>query len=106
MKKELPDGLIEKTKKWLRPEGIEYFRNIVKEHGEVNAVWFEEDETSEKGLKAIIENARGHSKIPHAVHFREGMQVRNFMRSSGLCDGFDDHDYDDTWVDLIERCIE
>lgn len=87
MKRKIEKGLIEKTKKWLRDEGIQYFRDIKEKYGRIDAVWNE-------------------TGIPHAVHFREGMQIRNFMRSSGLCKDFDDHDYDNNWVELIEECIK
>ena len=44
--------------------------------------------------------------IPHIVHFREGMQVRNFMRQSGECNDWSDHEFDDNWVKLIELIIK
>ena len=44
--------------------------------------------------------------IPHPIHFREGMQIRNALRGSGLCEGWDDHDLDDNWAEIVERAIE
>ena len=83
---EIPKELISKTKEWLGYEGIEDFKSIKKKYGRIDAVWNE-------------------GSIPHAVHFREGMQVRNFMRSTGLCKDWTAHDYDNNWVALIEKCI-
>lgn len=85
--KPLPDGLIEKTKKWLKEDGVKHFRKLKNKYGEINTVWTE-------------------NGIPHPVHFREGMQVRNFMRLSGLCKDWTAHELDDDWVELIEECIK
>ncbi len=39
--------------------------------------------------------------MPHPVHFREGMQIRNFMRSCDFCNGWTDHEFDDNWQNAI-----
>jgi len=85
-RKVIPDSLVEKTKQFLGPIGIAFFIGVKKDYGCVNAVWNE-------------------SGLPHPVHFREGMQIRNFMRGQKECEGWDDHDFDHYWVELIERCI-
>lgn len=87
MTKQIVQELVDDTKKWLRPEGITHFKEIKETHGEVAAVF----------------NDGG---IPHPVHFREGMQVRNFMRSTVYCTDWTDIDFDDNWVELIERSIK
>jgi hypothetical protein len=87
MKKPIPEKLVAKTKKFLGVEGTAFFKKVKQEHGTVFACWNE-------------------GGIPHAVHFREGMQIRNFMRGTGLCDGWEDHDFDDNWVELVEQAIE
>lgn len=79
--------LVSRVRKWLGPAGVEHFRDIKKKHGKINAVWMD-------GI------------IPHPVHFREGMQVRNFMRGTGLCDGWTAHDYDNFWIPVVERAIQ
>lgn len=53
-------------KRWLQEDGINFFTDIYKEHGELNVCL--------DGGKA------GDVTLPHPVHFREGMQVRNWMR--------------------------
>jgi hypothetical protein len=55
--------LIPELKKWLGIDGIAFFKRIKAEHGRINAVWDE-------------------GGIPHCVHFREGMQVRNKLSTS------------------------
>jgi len=43
--------------------------------------------------------------MPHPVHFREGMQIRNFMRTCPECEGWTDHDFDNNWAKAIELAI-
>jgi len=78
--------LILEMKAWLGEDGLSFFAKIKEEYGKVNAVWIE----------------RG---IPHPVHFREGMLVRNKLRV--LTQGsWTTNEYDNTWVDIIEECIK
>lgn len=86
MVKEISSELLSKTNTWLGEDGRKFFKDIKTKYGEINAC------LNEGG-------------IPHPVHFREGMQVRNFMRMSGLCDNWNDHDFDNTWIDLIEKVL-
>jgi hypothetical protein len=73
--------------KWLRPEGIEFFKGLIEKHGTVLAIW----------------NSGG---IPHSVHFREGMQVRNWMRDQPeFADNLDDHWLDNNWAEFTERVL-
>ena len=83
----ITEDLIKRTKTWLGEDGISFFKNVKKDHGKINAVW------SEGG-------------IPHSVHFREGMQVRNFLRGTGLCDDWSCHELDDHWTEVVEKAIE
>lgn len=77
--------LIDQMKEWLGEAGIAHFKKIKEDHGTLLAVWDE-------------------GGIPHCVHFREGMQVRNKLRD--LTDGeWTAHEYDDNWQQVIERCI-
>lgn len=108
MKKQITKKLINEAKIWLRDNGIKFFREIKERCGEVNAIWYEEDEVdkNESPLSRAVRLAKGNVRsVPHVVHFREGMQVRNFMRNSELCKNWNDHDFDDNWVSLIEECI-
>lgn len=73
---------------WLTPNGIAFFKGLLKEHNTILAVWMEGD-------------------IPHAVHFREGMQVRNWMRSQPeFADNLDDHWLDDNWAEFVSSCLK
>lgn len=72
--------------KWLQPEGVKYLQKILKDHGTLLAVWME-------------------NGIPHTVHFREGMQIRNWMRCQPEFNK-DDHWLDDNWSEFTEKCIK
>ena len=85
--KEISPELVEKTREWLGKDGLEFFTKMKKEHGRYDAVFAE-------------------GRFPHAVHFREGMQVRNHMRETGLCESWDSHDFDNSWVSLITKAVE
>lgn len=80
------DNLVGQLREWLGRAGIAHFRKIKAEHGEINACWME-------------------GGIPHPVHFREGMQVRNKLRE--LTDNaWTSHEYDDRWIGLVEEAIK
>jgi hypothetical protein len=91
MEREISSELIESTRKWLGNKGLNFFKEIKEKHGQYDAVF------NDGGIGL---------SVPHPVHFREGMQVRNHMRNSGLCKDWSDHDFDDSWVSLIEKAIE
>lgn len=73
--------------KWLGDDGIKFFKHILEKYSKVDAIWMEE------------------GNIPHIVHFREGMQVRNKMRSSGYFENYTDHDFDNNWAKIIVEAI-
>jgi spermidine synthase len=79
---------IEKTKEWLGEDGVIFFREVKEKYGSIGtAVWME-------------------NGIPHPVHFREGMKVRNFIRTSNEFPNWDSNDYDANWIFLIEEAIK
>lgn len=77
--------LVKKTKTWLRSEGVDLFKEWKVKYGTVSPV-----------IDGVI---------PHAVHFWEGMQVRNFLREQDECKDWTDEDFDDTWIEVIENTI-
>jgi len=95
----------QKLRKWLGKDGISFFREIKEKHGRVDACWLEgsEDDPDKTVLANAIEKAK-FPGIPHPVHFREGMQVRNFLRTI-FGDTWTAHDYDNRWAELIEDAI-
>lgn len=73
-----------KVKKWLGKSGITFFFNLKKKYGSVSPVYME-------------------NGIPHPVHWREGMQVRNFLRKHV---NWDCHKLDNQWANIIEEAIK
>jgi len=89
MRREPSHELVEHIREWLGPRGVALFRRYRRWAGSVSPTF---------GRKA-------NRPIPHPVHFREGMQVRNAMRASGLCSDWNDHDIDDMWTLVVEKAI-
>jgi len=85
--KEIDKCVIIKLKEWLRQDGVNFFKEIKEKYGEVDAVYMD-------------------GGIPHPVHLREGMQVRNFLRKLPECKNWNDIDFDDNWVAIIEEVIK
>lgn len=83
------DEVIKRFQEWLKPKGIRYFQLLKFLKGTVYPLF-----TFKKG------------KYVHPVHFREGMQIRNWMRSQLEFKDYDDHDYDNRWMELVEKAIE
>lgn len=87
----ITEELIEEIRNWLTQDGIEFFRAVMRDHGTLLAVL--------DGGK--IDGVR----IPHPVHFREGMQVRNKLRQLTNF-SWTVHQYDDFWTEIVERAIK
>lgn len=83
--KEIPKPLVKALRAWLGDNGIYFFSMCLAEYGTVSPI------------------LRG--RIPHPVHWREGMTVRNFMRRSGFCDGWTDNELDETWCAAVELAL-
>jgi len=83
----ITDSLVGAVTGFLRGEGLAFFRECQEKHGTVSPVLTE-------------------GKMPWPVHLREGMQVRNFMRKRPECEGWTDHDFDNTWKQVVELAIK
>jgi len=85
MQTKINKKLINKAKKWLGKNGIKFFRDVQTKYGKIaTACWM-------------------HEGIPHPVHFREGMQVRNWLRTNS------DWDFDrieNHWDELINQLLK
>jgi len=78
-------SLLTKLEEWLGDEGKEHFQKYYNDYQTVSPVI--------------------PGQIPHPVHFREGMQIRNFLRAQKECKGWNDHDLDNNWAILIEAVV-
>jgi hypothetical protein len=84
-------------REWLGEEGLSFFREMQTTHGRVDPVFSVPYGDAKYGPQ---------KHMPHSVHFREGMQVRNFLRTLPETEGWDAHDYDDQWRPLIEAVLQ
>lgn len=71
------NSIAKKTKKWLGKDGCAFFAKELLSEGD----WIH-------------------------IHFREGMQVRNFLRSLTECKDWTDHNFDDNWREIVKQAIQ
>jgi hypothetical protein len=83
--------LVFATRTWLGADGIAFFQECLDKYGKVNPV--------------IPPDPKAKFPVPHPVHFREGMQVRNFLRGLPQTEGWDDHDYDNRWALVVQKAL-
>jgi len=86
LKKEREE-ILDAVRDWLGIEGLAFFSKVKDDHGRLDAVWME-------------------GGIPHPVHLREGMQIRNFLRSLPQCKDWGCHTLDNEWTKIVEEALE
>jgi hypothetical protein len=79
--------ITDKLSEFLGKNGISFFKELLETRGKLSVVIFD-------------------GPIPHPVHFREGMQVRNFLRSLEECKEWSDEDFDDKWESLVIKVLD
>lgn len=81
--------IVSAIRDWLGEDGLSFFRQNLAEHGTVSPV---------------LSLKYGDGFIPYAVHFRDGMQVRNKLRdlTNNLWTA---HEYDERWTTVVEKAI-
>lgn len=78
--------IVSETKKWLGKDGHDFFSEVYDKYGTLIAVWRD-------------------GGIPHPVHWREGMTVRNFLRGLDETKGWSGHDFDNRWEVVVLKAI-
>jgi hypothetical protein len=112
LKRPLPDGLAERVAAFLGKDGLDFFRACKKYCGTLSPVFVinepRDESLTPEAIQRMAEDPqpRKPGAIPISVHFQHGMQVRNFMRRTGLCEGWDAHDFDDTWQDAVQAALD
>ena len=79
--------LVKSLIRFLGKKGLSFFRRVYKEYGRVDVV------------------LQLDGDIPHPIHFREGMLIRNYLREITEY-SWDIHEYDYRWTTLIEKAIQ
>ena len=97
MIRHIDPAVVQDIREFLREDGIKFFRECKEKTGTVMPVLT----LTENGVS--FEKERG--GIPHPVHFREGMTIRNRMRKMAQCADWHDEDYDDNWATAVEQAI-
>ena len=82
-------NLVNKLRSWLGPKGRQFFSELYQHHGE--------------RFGSVLLHDGG---IPHPVHFREGMQVRNWLRDQKECRDWDADRFDSDWAKLVAEAIQ
>lgn len=80
------DRIVAEVRDWLGVEGRNFFRDVKSKYGTLIACWDE-------------------GGMPHPIHFREGMQVRNHLRLL-TSNSWTADEYDNLWVGIVEKAIE
>lgn len=82
-----PDSpkLIAGLRTWLGDEGVAFFTEVHNQYGRLNVNWME-------------------GSIPHPVHLREGIQIRNKLRSLTAF-LWADTEYENKWEECVLRAI-
>lgn len=97
---EFPDGLIPAIAKFLGPDGIEFFQDIMEQHGKLAVV---------RMIPYGDPDAFPVRSFPHTIHSNEGMQIRNFIREwhqDNHLEIPDCHLLDDSWEQLTIKAIQ
>lgn len=108
------ESVVEALRGFLGDDGISFFLEVREKFGKVNAIFAcgdnEEMLSNREEIRVYQEERKRRGEnpfvLPHSVHFREGMQVRNFLRTLPECSGWTAHDYDERWVGLVEEAID
>lgn len=72
--------------KWLGEAGVDFFTELWTEHGHIPLV--------------IKTDVPGYA---HPIHFREGMQIRNWMRSNT---DIPEEEMDDRWIEFTVEALQ
>lgn len=74
--------------------------------GEENLRWFKHLKGLTGTYAPVLKLNQKRKGIPvHPVHFREGMQIRNWMRQQKECENWSSEKLDNNWTVLIEETI-
>jgi hypothetical protein len=79
------------VRKYLGTSGVRFFQLVHSFHGTV---------------RPVLRLNRARKGIPmHSIHFREGMQIRNFLRKQKECSNWTPEDFDNHWADVVTDAI-
>lgn len=59
----------------------------------------------ENGIEYFTQELLKEGTWIHLHTIGGGMQIRNFLRGTGLCDDWDAHDLDNNWMEVVRKAI-
>lgn len=88
----VPEAITQQVADYLGEENIRYFKHIRGLKGEINT---------------ILRLNRSKKGIPfHPIHLREGMQIRNFLRSLDECKDWHHLDFENEWITILDILVD
>lgn len=88
----ITEDMIESVRKFIGDDNVRWFAHVKGLKGSVNSV--------------LRLNANKKFLPVHPIHLREGMQIRNHLRRHPDSKGWNDEDFDNAWVMIINHLIE
>lgn len=61
--------------------------------------------SEENGIEYFTQELLKEGSWLHLHSLSGGMQVRNFLRGTGLCDNWSSHDLDNNWMEVVRKAI-
>lgn len=106
--KKIPKRLVGKTLEWLNYDGVAFFEMCLEEYGTILATWtvLLPGELKHSPFPKAVRIAKKRYGIPHTVHFREGMAVRNFLRGLEFCKDWTSYQLDDRWSEVVLAALQ
>lgn len=95
------DRTVKAVREFLGADGRRFFNACYRLTGGVNPVLTQEQLAKINNEEVVFKNP----KVPHPVHWREGMQVRNHMRTLPWLKDFGDHEFYDTWAEVVKKAV-
>lgn len=102
---EIPEELVDHVRDWLGDDGVGFFRRVKLYKGKVDCLLTSHEHRAFRSGVDPSSVKKHRLLIPHPIHFREGMAVRNAMRTSPYTKGWSSHDLDAQWEGVVEKAI-
>lgn len=87
----MSNSIVTDLRIWLGPRGLHLFRTVDKLYG--------------TPIATLRLNYRRRRIPAHGMHFREGMAIRNFLRTRKECSGWSAHDYDNRYIEILTDAV-
>lgn len=90
------DDIVLQLTSWLGVEGVLHFKTIKENQGRIDAQWMELGITPDFVTQYI----------PRSTIAQEKPNVIEFLKTLELCNDWDDEDFDNKWVPLLDDVVD